>query len=75
MIYLAHPNGSIAACEEDATAQRAEARGFVRCSDALHRALWKHKNARAMAAMMQAARGRYVTAPLARAVGGWVDDI
>ncbi len=66
MIYLAHPDGRIAACETEATrAAQAEERGFARCSPALHRILWQRKARRAFLALWPKAE----TAPLVRAVG------
>lgn len=72
MIYLAHPTGAIEACEHETNAQRLEAQGYVRCSYALYRTLWRRKDRRAGNALWLALsmeRTTLETASLARAVG------
>ncbi len=49
MIYLLHPDGTIAACETEASASRLKARGFVRISRELYVAYWRRKDRRARA--------------------------
>ena len=49
MIYLLHPDGTIAACETEASAARAEARGYGRISRELYVAYWRRKDRRARA--------------------------
>lgn len=67
MIYL-HRNLDRAACESEASAQRLEARGWVRCSADVHAALWAIANvARLTELASEAARE---TAPL----GGEADN-
>ena len=53
MIYLLHPDGTIAACETEKSAVRAEARGFVRISRELYVAYWRRKDRRARAEALQ----------------------
>jgi len=73
MIYLtrtdydAHGNAhtAIAACETPGTLERAEARGFTRCSEAAWHDGWEEKDWMAVVRLA----GRLVTAPLERAVG------
>ncbi len=48
-IYLLHPDGTIAACETEESAARAETRGFERCSYEEWRDGWRRKDRRARA--------------------------
>ncbi len=76
MIYLAHPTSAIAACESEPRARHREAQGYVRCTVAEYRWLWKRKDRLAGYALwlkLAAERTRQTqteTAPLkAKAVG------
>jgi hypothetical protein len=44
MIYLTHPDGSIAAAECEDSAARLEARGYVRCGYAAYRKAWRKRD-------------------------------
>ncbi len=73
MIYLAHPDNSIAACESATSAEACEARGFKRCTYAEYKWLWRRKDARAGRALWREraeTQARMQTAPLG-AVSGW----
>jgi len=65
MIYFAR-DGQIEVCETPDGVARLEARGFVRVSPELHRALWRRKHDRALAELKQEAAP---TALQERAVG------
>jgi len=52
MIYFAR-DGQIEVCESTDGVARLEARGFVRISAELHRALWRRKHDRALAELKQ----------------------
>lgn len=65
MIYLVDRDGRIEACETEASAVRAESRGFERISHELYMAYWRRKDRRAAAR----ARAPAPIASQARAVG------
>ena len=69
IIYLAHPSGAIEACESATSAEACEARGYCRCTYAIHKKLWWRKDWRALSALRQA-QPRLETAPL-KAASGW----
>ena len=58
MIYLLHPDGTIAACETETSAARAEARGYARCSYEEWRDGWIDRDVWALALLRSEARGR-----------------
>jgi len=66
MIYFARDR-QIEVCETPAGVARLEARGFVRVSPERFRALWRGKDQKALAAMVQAVQA--VQAVQERAVG------
>lgn len=47
MIYLLHPSGAIACCEQEASAARLETRGYERITRELYMAYWRRKDRRA----------------------------
>lgn len=49
MIYLLHPDGTIACCETKASAARLERKGYGRISRELYVAYWRRKDRRARA--------------------------
>jgi hypothetical protein len=74
MIYLAHPDGRIEACERAVRAEMFETRGFKRCSPDLYAYLWEKQAMRRLrelrdAAMVARTRAWVQTAPLSAASG------
>jgi len=57
LTFLATAAGAIAACESDATVERAERRGFDRCSSADWRAIWQDNDMRRLAELRADVRG------------------
>ena len=66
-IYLLHPDETIACCETEASAARAEARGYERCSYEEWRDGWIDRDLWAFALLRQAAR--LASPPQERVVG------